>query len=170
MNPTLQASRHAAIEAAAYELLAERGFDGTSMLLIAKRAKASNQTLYKWYGDKLGLFARMVETNVSRSREVLLKTLEEPDKALATLEKLGPILLGMVLGERAIVLNRVAASDGTLAGDLRPLVRMNVTVFVEKDGKRVQAKASDYTQVRWTLNTSLAAGASTTVQYIVKIK
>lgn len=43
-------------------------------------------------------------------------------------------------------------------------------LFIEKDGKRVQAKASDYTQVRWTLNTSLAAGASTTVQYIVKIK
>ena len=43
-------------------------------------------------------------------------------------------------------------------------------IFIEKDGKRVQAEATDYNQVRWILNKSLAAGASTTVQYIVKIK
>lgn len=43
-------------------------------------------------------------------------------------------------------------------------------LFIEKDGKRVQAEAADYTQVRWILNQPLAAGASTSVQYIVKIK
>lgn len=32
----------------------------------------------------------------------------------------------------------VAASDGTLAGDIRPLVRLNVTVIVEQKGKREQ--------------------------------
>ena len=32
----------------------------------------------------------------------------------------------------------VAAADGTLAGDIRPLVRLNVTVIVEQDGKREQ--------------------------------
>ncbi len=35
----------------------------------------------------------------------------------------------------------VAASDGTMAGDVRPLIRMNVTVFVEANGKREQASA-----------------------------
>jgi uncharacterized repeat protein (TIGR01451 family) len=43
-------------------------------------------------------------------------------------------------------------------------------LFMEKEGKRVQATSEDYTQVRWMLNTPLAAGASSTVQYIVKIK
>lgn len=43
-------------------------------------------------------------------------------------------------------------------------------LFVEKNGERVQAQAADFTQVRWTLNQPLAAGASSTVQYIVKIK
>ncbi len=33
----------------------------------------------------------------------------------------------------------VAAADGTLAGDVRPLVRLNVSVIVEQDGKREQA-------------------------------
>ena len=43
-------------------------------------------------------------------------------------------------------------------------------LFVEKEGKRVQATSVDFTQVRWKLNQPLAAGASSTVQYIVKIK
>lgn len=43
-------------------------------------------------------------------------------------------------------------------------------LFMEKEGKRVQANAVDYTQVRWKLNQPLDAGASSTVQYIVKIK
>ena len=43
-------------------------------------------------------------------------------------------------------------------------------LFVEQNGERVQAQAADYTQVRWKLNQPLAAGASSTVQYIVKIK
>ena len=43
----------------------------------------------------------------------------------------------------------VAVSDGTLAADVRPLVRCNVTVIVEKDGRREQASSggggrSDY--------------------------
>jgi TldD protein len=35
----------------------------------------------------------------------------------------------------------VARSDGTLAGDVRPLVRMNVTVLVEQNGRREQGYA-----------------------------
>ncbi|MEK6806915.1 MAG: metalloprotease TldD [Pseudomonadota bacterium] len=43
----------------------------------------------------------------------------------------------------------VAASDGTLSGDVRPLVRMSVNVIAEKNGRREQAQAgggarSDY--------------------------
>jgi len=35
----------------------------------------------------------------------------------------------------------IAATDGTLAADVRPLVRMNVSVIVEKNGRREQASA-----------------------------
>jgi TldD protein len=42
-------------------------------------------------------------------------------------------------GELRTVL--VAASDGTFAADIRPLVRMNVSVIVEQDGRREQASA-----------------------------
>ena len=42
-------------------------------------------------------------------------------------------------GEHSRIL--VASSDGTYAGDVRPLVRMNVSVIVERDGRREQASA-----------------------------
>jgi len=32
----------------------------------------------------------------------------------------------------------IATSDGALAADVRPLVRMNVSVIVEQDGRREQ--------------------------------
>ena len=35
----------------------------------------------------------------------------------------------------------IAASDGTFAGDIRPLIRMNVSVIVEQDGRREQASS-----------------------------
>lgn len=43
-------------------------------------------------------------------------------------------------------------------------------LFVEKEGERVLAEASDYSQLRWTLKQPLAAGDAVTVQYIVKIQ
>ena len=42
-------------------------------------------------------------------------------------------------GEHSQVL--IAASDGTLSGDVRPLVRLNVSVIVEENGRREQASA-----------------------------
>ena len=35
----------------------------------------------------------------------------------------------------------IADSDGTLAGDVRPLVRLNVSVIVEHDGRREQGSS-----------------------------
>lgn len=45
----------------------------------------------------------------------------------------------------------IAASDGTLAGDVRPLVRMNCTVIVEQDGKREQASSGGGGRADYTL-------------------
>jgi len=43
-------------------------------------------------------------------------------------------------------------------------------LFIEKDGKKLPAKAKDYTNVRWTLTKPLASGASGSVQYVVQVK
>ena len=59
-------------------------------------------------------------------------------------------VIGSLSGVYEVVL--VQATDGTLAADVRPLVRLNVSVIMEKDGRREQGYAGgggrgDYTLV-----------------------
>jgi len=113
-----QAERRARIEKAAYEVLQEVGYNSASLLVIAKRASASNETLYKWYGNKQGLFRALVESNAKQAATLLEDALAGDGKPLETLAQLGPVLLSLVTGERAVVLNRAAAGDVSDTGTL----------------------------------------------------
>lgn len=113
MRDDKRLARMRQIETEAYALFEAQGFEGTSMLAVAKRAKASNETLYRWYGDKAGLFRSMVEGNAEVVRAALDRTRQAETAPLAQLRALAPVLLGMLLSERAILLNRAAASDPT---------------------------------------------------------
>lgn len=105
--------RQQQIETAAYALLEEKGYDGASMLAIARKARASNETLYNWYGDKQGLFKALVTRNAAEVKSLLEEELAAEAKPMATLERFGPKLLKLLLGDRAIALNRAAAADPT---------------------------------------------------------
>jgi len=114
--------RRAEIEAVAYRLLAERGYAGMSMLMVAKAAGASNETLYRWYGDKPGLVRAMIAANAAE----VLATLEAAEARKLSLEadlhEVGGRLLALLVGERSVALNRAAAGDAS--GDLgRELAR-----------------------------------------------
>ncbi|MEQ8656911.1 MAG: TetR/AcrR family transcriptional regulator [Hyphomicrobiales bacterium] len=115
-------SRKEMIEEAAYRVLVRDGYKAASILAIAKEAKASNETLYRWYGNKQGLFAALVERNAEAARELLSEALASDQTPLDALEKLGPVLLRVVTSERAVALNRAAAGDvydtGTLGAAL----------------------------------------------------
>ena len=108
-----RAAREARIEAAAYAVLAERGYAGASMLTIARRARASNETLYRWYGDKTGLFAAMARRNAVDSATRLRAALDQDASPTRALRSIAPVPLAMVQGERALALDRAAASDPT---------------------------------------------------------
>lgn len=127
-------AREARIHEAAYRLLAERGYAGASMLSIAKAAKASNETLYRWYGDKRGLFARLVAGNADAIRRELAAALAAEDDPLTSLERIAPLLLAMLLGEKAVMLNRAAASDetGELGAAIAAHGRESVAPLVEQ--------------------------------------
>lgn len=105
--------RRQAIEEAAFELLAQDGYKATSMLAIARRAKASNETLYNWYGNKQELFRSLVTRNTESVNAELDKIVEAdlPDDPLSILQTAGFALLAMLTSERAIALNRAAAGD-----------------------------------------------------------
>lgn len=105
--------RQQQIETAAYALLEEKGYAGTSMLAIARKARASNETLYNWYGDKQGLFKALVTRNAAEVKSLLEEELAAEENPMATLARFGPKLLELLLGDRAIALNRAAAADPT---------------------------------------------------------
>lgn len=113
MREEKRAEKKQAIAEAAYALIEEKGYLGTSMLAIAKRAKASNETLYNWYGDKRGLFRELIEQNAEQVRDLLNKQIKENQPPQTTLEQLAPQLLTLLLGDRAVALNRAAAADPT---------------------------------------------------------
>ncbi len=120
-EPSYSERRRAAIEAAAYEVLAEKGYKAASMLEIAKRAGASNETLYKWYGNKQGLFRALVEANAREASRRLDAYLDHSvGSALDTLEDVGVALLTTLTGDRAVALNRAAAGDVHDTGSLGP--------------------------------------------------
>lgn len=111
MKTTKKSQRQDEIEVAAYALLAEVGYRKTSMLAVAKKASASNETLYKWYGNKQNLFAALVTKNAESVEQKLQAAIDGQSDTMQTLATVGPLLLKLVSGERAIILNRAAVID-----------------------------------------------------------
>ncbi|MCB2019246.1 MAG: TetR/AcrR family transcriptional regulator [Rhizobacter sp.] len=138
------AERKARIEAAAYEVLAASGYKAASMLAIAKRASASNETLYNLYDNKQALFGSLVQANAAEARELLQRALERGGDPMQTLERLGPVLLKVVTSDKAIVLNRAAAGDvhdtGTLGAAIAAFGRETIAPLVSNVIAQAQRK------------------------------
>ncbi len=116
MRDERRAERESQILDAAFGELLERGYRATTMLAIARRAAASKETLYAWYGDKQGLFAALVQSNAASIETMLRAALAKEADPPETLRRLGPLLLSLLLGERAVAINRAAAADVAQGG------------------------------------------------------
>jgi AcrR family transcriptional regulator len=102
----------------AVEILTEKGYRDTSMLDVARRAAASKETLYAWFGDKQGLLKALVERNAQRVQAVLVQHLDgeaPPDRLLLAF---GRALLALLLGDSAVAINRAAISEARSDPDI----------------------------------------------------
>ena len=96
----------------ALSVLAERGFRGASMREIAERAQASKETLYAWFGDKRGLFEELVRWQAERVDAAVVPSLERGDDDPAVVLRAFAVeLQRLLLGERAVVINRAAIAE-----------------------------------------------------------
>lgn len=111
MTKTTRSERREEILAAARALLAERGYQGTSMLDVARRASASKETLYSWFGDKRGLFEAVIRHNARSVQAVLADHLETDADIRTALEEFGRALLALLTGDSAVAINRAAISE-----------------------------------------------------------
>jgi AcrR family transcriptional regulator len=131
----------------ALSVLAERGYRGASMREIAQRAQASKETLYAWFGDKRGLFEELVRWQAERLEAVLVPSLErDADDPSEVLRGFAAELQRLLLGERAVVINRAAISeaptDPTLAKVLATQGRGSILPELESylEGQRERGR------------------------------
>jgi len=76
-------------------------------------------------------------TSVSDDRKTaMLEELERSTRALD--DRIEQVMIGLTSSQELVL---VAASDGTLAADVRPLVRLNVSVILHENGRREQGYA-----------------------------
>jgi TldD protein len=66
-------------------------------------------------------------------KTALIARIDEGTRALDS--RVAQVMISMTSGQDLVL---VAGSDGTLAADVRPLVRFNVSVILEQDGRREQ--------------------------------
>jgi AcrR family transcriptional regulator len=114
---------------AVFDLLVERGYQGTTMAAVAERAGSSKETLYAWFGSKQGLFTALIRRQAEATNQAVQAAFEdggptggasEPDPA-ATLTAFATNLLRLLLGERSVAINRAAIAElGGSAGGRPP--------------------------------------------------
>ena len=97
------------------------------MLEVARRSSASKETLYAWFGDKLGLFEAVIRRNAGRVRLALNGHLDGDTSVEAALTEFGRALATHLLCDNAVAINRAAISEASsgssLAGSLSKLGR-----------------------------------------------
>lgn len=117
---------------AAFAELIERGDDKVTMLAIARRAGASKETLYSWFGNREGLFRAMIVENADATSEGVRRALSGDSDPELTLASFGRGLLGLLTNERSVALNRASMVNLALAADLLEHGRYRVGPIVEQ--------------------------------------
>jgi TldD protein len=74
-----------------------------------------------------------LQSMTDQDKIALLHTVDQETRKLDT--RIEQVIVSLI-GVHDSVL--IASQDGSLAGDVRPLIRMNVTVIIEQDGRREQ--------------------------------
>ena len=86
--------------------------------------------------DPLYASLNPLDSRSADDKVALLKKLDEFTRSLDT--RIEQVIISLSGGVDHVL---VAAIDGTLAADVRPLVRLNVTVLMHQDGRREQGSA-----------------------------
>ncbi len=113
MREESRAKRRDHILDVAIEVLSERGYRDANMLEVARRAKASKETLYSWFGDKRGLFEAVIQRNAAGVQDVLARQLTQDEPIEEALAAFGRALLTLLMSDAAVALNRAAISEAT---------------------------------------------------------
>lgn len=127
-----RAERRERVIEAAFDELIEHGAEHVTMLGIARRAGASKETLYNWFGSREGLFEEMIISNADRSADRVREALDRGGDPIITLRGYAAGLLRLLTHERSVALNRAAMASPDLAAVLLANGRHRVGPIVEE--------------------------------------
>jgi len=118
------AARRGEILDAAFRVFADRGFGGTTMLDIARRAQASKETLYAWFGNKDRLFEELLRVRLERiSRRTTPEALPGTADIRTRLTALARQQLATFTDPEYIALFRIFTSEAPRSPALRRIIR-----------------------------------------------
>ncbi len=101
--------------------------------------QGQENSVQAWQRDQAAALYSSADPTTSISDEQKTRLLLELDAATRALDKrVEQVIISMASSQDLVL---VAASDGTMAADVRPLVRLNVSVIMEQDGQREQGYA-----------------------------
>ncbi len=126
-----EARRQRIIDAAYAELI-EHGYEKLTMLGVARRAGASKETLYAWFGNREGLFVSLITDNADRSALQVEAALAGDADPRDTLVNYSIGLLTLLTGARSVALNRAAMTAPDLATILLSSGRHRIGPLVEQ--------------------------------------
>jgi TldD protein len=121
--------------------------DEIALPALTEAAGTANAIVRQGQQARIQAWSRRAVTPLYVARDPLaslttgqkLELLRRADRAARAADPAVSQVIVSLAGSFETVL--IAASDGTLAADVRPLVRMNVNVIVERHGRREQASA-----------------------------
>ncbi|MDH3272997.1 MAG: metalloprotease TldD [Gammaproteobacteria bacterium] len=97
------------------------------------------KALQAWKRTESSLLYPVTDPTTSITDEQKTTMLAEIEQATRDLDsRIEQVIIGLSSSQDLVL---VAASDGTLASDVRPLIRLNVSVILEQDGRREQGYA-----------------------------
>lgn len=107
----------------------------TAARAIAQQGQ--NRSLQAFSSASVPAFYAPLDPIASLETEAKLALLQLADSTARATDARVVQVMAQLVGVQDVIM--VAASDGSLGGDVRPLVRMNITVIVESNGQREQA-------------------------------
>jgi TetR/AcrR family transcriptional repressor of mexJK operon len=126
----LDAAKHQRIVAAATEAFLERGFNATSMDLVARRAKVSKVTVYTHFRSKEALFGAIID-GLAGQLVARIEELTVGDLAPApALRQFGRRYLDLALAASSIALHRFVVAESAHIPGLGPLIYENGPVQI----------------------------------------
>lgn len=118
------------LDAAAAELV-DLGYESVTMLGIARRAGASKETLYSWFGNKEGLLQALIEREVADAAAALGAALRPDAIPRRALIDGAQAMLKRATGDASVALRRAAVTSAALGTFALTLERAHIDPIID---------------------------------------